>query len=366
MLPTLSLFSRALSTPDLSFRTLKTACVRKDSSQRPLLRRTTHFAEATIHFEGEDWLLFMPLAKDVIPKVERTCTLTRRLQSEAMTPIKILPQEMIWMDFKGENLASDLLLQHLPQGLCFEEALRQQSGETLYHALNDLERELSRIGVTHRNLKPSNLWWSKGHWVVLRHYDAMVRPLTQSVSYLSVKDREQGDKQAFIHLKRYICEKTGYSPSFSHAAKERTGILSDQTIPYCSSSRLKGHLWVGNEFEGLIVVQDPSGYGYVNAQNETVIPSTFEWAGDFHEGRAEVQTAEGMGLIHESGQYILRPIYSIVEYHPEESLVEVAKDGCWAVFDILGNQLTPFTSRLPQEEPKEENKRKKKGDIRKK
>lgn len=73
-----------------------------------------------------------------------------------------------------------------------------------------------------------------------------------------------------------------------------------------------------------------------------VIPSHFLWANDFHEGRAEVQTAEGMGLIDKQGGYVIAPRYEIVEYDPATSISLVRLDGLWARFDYLGRQLTRF------------------------
>lgn len=84
-----------------------------------------------------------------------------------------------------------------------------------------------------------------------------------------------------------------------------------------------------------------------------VIPSHFLWANDFHEGRAEVQTAEGMGLIDKQGGYVIPPHYEIVEYDPATSLSLVRRAGNWARFDYLGRQLTRFAplAELGEEEP---------------
>lgn len=79
-----------------------------------------------------------------------------------------------------------------------------------------------------------------------------------------------------------------------------------------------------------------------------MIPATFRWAGDFHEGRAEVETETGMGLIDRQGRWILPPHYEIVDYDPVESIVRVRQEGRWAEFDYLGRQQTRFEERPPQ------------------
>ena len=45
-----------------------------------------------------------------------------------------------------------------------------------------------------------------------------------------------------------------------------------------------------------------SGFGFVDTDNNPVIASRFVWAGDFREGRAEVETPGGMGLIDRNGK----------------------------------------------------------------
>lgn len=107
-------------------------------------------------------------------------------------------------------------------------------------------------------------------------------------------------------------------------------------------AELTGHLWASHTFEGLICVEDETGYGFVDTHNRTVIPARFRWAGDFREGRAEVETDTGMGLIDRTGAYILPPEYEIVDYDPAESRIRVRRDGKWATFDYTGRRLTPF------------------------
>lgn len=129
--------------------------------------------------------------------------------------------------------------------------------------------------------------------------------------------------------------------------------LHDTAASYTALRRLKGHRWCSNLFEGLVCVEDETGYGFVDASNRVVIPSHFLWANDFHEGRAEVQTAEGMGLIDKQGGYVIPPHYEIVEYDPATSLSLVRRAGNWARFDYLGRQLTRFAplAELGEEEP---------------
>lgn len=321
MIPTLETFRRALSAPDLSFRTLADARVAADDNGLPLLQRTTRFAEARIAWHGDEWLLFLPLTPAALPRIERTASALRRLNSPALTEYRILPQELQWSDAAGNAQSCDLVLQHLPAGRDFEEALLHEHAATLLAALDTLREELRRIGFAHNNLKPGNLRWSGGRFIPLRYHDACLGEPTA------------GDEEAFAALRSRI------------EACGGAGEAHDVSAAYSPQRRLEGHLWTSHVFEGMVCVEDETGYGYVDTENRPVIASQFLWAGDFREGRAEVQTAEGMGLIDREGRFIIPAEYEIVDYDPVESVVRVRQNGRWALFDYLGRRLTEFGTK---------------------
>lgn len=59
----------------------------------------------------------------------------------------------------------------------------------------------------------------------------------------------------------------------------------------------------------------------------------------------EVETETGMGLIDRQGNWIIPPVYEIIDYDPVESNVFVRKEGLWAEFDYLGRQQSEFGER---------------------
>ena len=52
-----------------------------------------------------------------------------------------------------------------------------------------------------------------------------------------------------------------------------------------------------------------------------------------------------MGLIDRQGNWIIPPVYEIIDYDPVESNVFVRKEGLWAEFDYLGRQQSEFGER---------------------
>ena len=321
MTPTLQTFIRALSAPDLQFKTLRTARPLTDGNALPQVHRTTRFAECEIVWEGKHWLLFMPMSPTAMAKAERIATALRKVQSQAVTEYRLLPAELMWRDDLGKAHYQDLVVEALPQGIGFTEALHSIEQGKLLAELEALEKELRKIKFTHHNLKPENLRWDGERFLTLRYHDAEI-------------GGDATNEEAWESLRQRILKEASTEVSNCSA--------NDVEGNYSSQATFNGHRWMSHAFEGLICVEDETGYGFIDEQGQSVIPSTFVWAGDFHEGRAEVETDSGMGLIDKEGRWIIPAEYEIVEYLADESLVKVRKDNRWAMFDYMGRQLSPF------------------------
>lgn len=316
-------------TPDISFRTLTDARIQTDGNGLPRIMRTTRFAEAQIEWQGEQWLLAMPLTPSALHRIEHTISAMRRLNTPHLAQCRILPREMRWTDIFGAEQHTDLVLQHLPEGKDFTQALAAEEKQTLLAAADDLTRALHALGIAHNNLKEENLRWCGGRFVPIRYYDVRTD---------ESREGTDNDAEALESIKR------GIANALIHKQT-----LSDTTATYSPMRSLDGHVWTSHVFEGLVCVEDEDGFGFVDTDNNTVIEPQFVWAGDFRENRAEVQTAEGMGLIDRQGNYIIAPEYEIVDYDPARSIINVRRDGLWAVFDYMGRPLTEFRAEHPCE-----------------
>ena len=327
MIVTLQHFSRALLTPDLSLATLADARPVTEPNGIPRLMRTTRFAEAEVEWRGERWLVAMPLNPSAMPRIERTVSALRKLNTGYLAECRILPGEMRWHDAAGTERHTDLVLQHLPAGREFAEALLAEDKTTLLAALDALQAALGELEFTHNNLKETNLRWHRGRFVPIRYYDARI----------GAAEPGTADREAFDVLRHRIAE-----------APVPRQTANDVTVPYNPLRSLTGHRWTSHVFEGLVCVEDDNGFGFVDTDNNPVIPAQFVWAGDFREGRAEVQTQTGMGLIDRRGCYVIPPEYEIVDYDPAASVVHVRNNGHWALFDYLGRRLTEFRTEVPE------------------
>lgn len=94
MNPTIQTFLRALQTPDTSLRSLTAARAATDAAGLPRLQRSTRFAEAEIAWRNGQWLLSMPLTSAALPRIERTVSRLRRLNTPWAGEYRILPGEL--------------------------------------------------------------------------------------------------------------------------------------------------------------------------------------------------------------------------------------------------------------------------------
>ena len=220
MTPTLQLFTRALLTPDLSFKTLADARAATGADGLPRLMRTTRFAEAEITWRGRQWLLSMPLSPAALASVERTASQLGRLNTDHLAEYRILRDELRWTDPAVLERRFDLALQHLPAGKPFAEALHTEPAERLLAALDTLETALRELNFSHNNLRAGNLRWSGGRFVPLRYHDAHFGP--------------SGDGAAFERLREQV---------------RRTAdpmCVGDSEAVYTPHRRLTGHRWTSH------------------------------------------------------------------------------------------------------------------------
>ena len=193
---TLQHFSRALLTPDLSLAMLADARPVTEPNGMPRLVRTTRFAEAEVEWRGERWLVAMPLNPSAMPRIERTVSALRKLNTGYLAECRILPGEMRWHDAAGTERHTELVLQHLPAGREFAEALLAEDKTTLLAALDALQAALGELEFTHNNLKEANLRWHRGRFVPIRYYDARI----------GAAEPGTADREAFDVLRHRIAE----------------------------------------------------------------------------------------------------------------------------------------------------------------
>ena len=294
--PTLYNFTEALQAPDLAFSTLRDCHPRRTATGGVALSRTSRFAEAEIEWQSRKYLLCFPLSTASIFAVEQTAA------------------------------TCDVGLHRLPEGRPLSVCAAEFDAESLRSALDKLEAGLSELGFSHNNLKPGNLYvTSDGRLIPVRYHFA--------------RFGEGHDAEGFERLRQFVREQGGKGQMLCDAEPSR----------YTTLPEFPGHLFVGEMSDQLVRVEDETGYGFVDTENRPVIAPQFVWAADFREGRAEVQTAQGMGLIDKRGHYVIEPRYEIVDYNPYTGCSRIRSEGLWALADYNGRIVGGFTPRYIEE-----------------
>ena len=316
MATTISSLRRALNEPQSHFSMLSS--IQKVEGN---IIRSTHFAEVQIEWQNEAWLLLMPLTPHAMRRIERLEPKKLHLSSDIMPEIRILKDEMLY-ECCAEQFRCDIVLEKLPKALALKDAIASLSSyeeaEKLIAALERLEQELSRLGISHNNLREENL---------LIDSDDKLYPIRW---YYATADRHCDDGN-LEQLKDKIREQTQNMEFHESYASYST--------PEPEKAEYKDIRFL---HEGLIAFETECGWGYMDAQRRVIIEPHYLWVNDFKEGRAEVETEQGMGLIDKQGQTIIPAIYQIVDYNPVSGNSEVRHDEKWALFDYQGKQLTPW------------------------
>ena len=310
---TISAFREALSEPKRGFMSMSRLRWRGE------IRRSTYFAEAQVECDGGQYTLYMPLAMSSLRRAERFITLHRHLLSSAVPRLEILRSEMQYEDSVGGAAMCDILREPLPDGEPFADALAaiadRRDAQRLIDSIDELQGVLLLADLSHNAVREENIIiCADGSARLIRWYYA-----TEGVG---------GDDEAFEALRGKILSLTD-------------NLLREPEIrAYNVELSFDNHLYVRPMHEGLAAVEEPTGWGFVNSANKMVIEPRFCWVGDFSEGRAEVQTHAGMGVINREGEFVVPAIYDSIEYDPLSGHTTAWRGDECITFDYEGRIIT--------------------------
>ncbi len=323
---TINLFKESLKNIERHFATLSEGKVVYDNNGvAPMVSRTKMFAEAKIVLNNEIYLLCMPLSAEAHTQAIFTSAYIGGLFSPVITHYRLLHEEMSVADAAGGIRKVDILLHRVPDGQNLHSFIDFADPTKLHTAVDRLEKEFLRLGIVHNNLTPHNIIVSEDYCLTpIRYY------------YAERATAEHNCHEEFNKLREWI--NTIYNVEMEYG---------EEMLP---KSLFEEYDYVSTPFEGVVSVRNKSGYLYVNCKNEVVIDGHFKWASDFREGRAEVETDQGMGLIDKQGRYIIPAEYKDLEYDAQSGLSRVKRGEAWGVFNYVGEQILPFENRYIDDE----------------
>lgn len=290
--------------------------------------RSTYFAEAVVECDGERYLLYLPLVSSSLRRVERFARLHRHLLSSYVPRLEILSCEMRYVNALGREVTSHLLRESLPRGESFADALASiadgEEAQRLIKAVDELQGALLCANVSHNAVRGENIIIDdEGAMHLLRWYYAT--------------DGIGGDDEAFDALRELIASRADFM------------LCESAPMAYSTAAMFENHLYVRHLHEGLAAVEEPTGWGFVNCDNEIVIEPCYLWVSDFSEGRAEVETASGMGVINRQGEFVIPPIYESIEYDCSSGRTRAWLGERCVEFDYEGVEIDSVAESLAHE-----------------
>lgn len=318
VIPTIQQFLESLDNPsEKLLNTLRGGELRPESAGgKPQMVCLSRFAEATLTQAKGAYRLALPLSAEAATEARRTLAQRAVMRSPHLAPATYLSEAFTFCDTLGVCHTADLVVEELPAGRPLHELLPEGvAAEQLIAALNRLQADFQKRQIAHNNLKPENLWLTEeGEFLVLRGYR------------MAFDGSSEADAASFSALEKLI-----------RTADNRTAAMEEHPEHRLRHSRRFDE--VGCMKEGLICVRQNGLYGYLDSDERWVIEPRFLWAEAFREGRAEVKTESGYGVIDKQGDYILHPCCERVEWDEMSGTIRARIEGQERLFDYDGEEL---------------------------
>ncbi len=116
----------------------------------------------------------------------------------------------------------------------------------------------------------------------------------------------------------------------------RYGLMNTAGVRYTGPD----YEYIGFFREGLALAAKNGKYGYIDKNNETVIPFLYDSGTDFEDGRAIVELDGKTGIIDRTGQEVLPIRFEDIGSF-SETLIYGKKDSLYAYYDRFGKQRIP-------------------------
>lgn len=324
MATTIREFIEALEYPAASLQRLMPGAplsLREDASGA-VTRSHADFVEAELQGGGRRLLVSMPHHREALLRAGRIATKLKQLPVTLTGHYALAEGALCHSDALGCRRYEDLVVEVLPAGEFLSEKLAMGChAQSLVGLLRRLEHEMERLGVSHGNLKEENLYLThRGELLLARPHHMTFEGMTEE------------EHCAFDRLEALI----------------RDYDLSDaEPVATVEIAPDDGVVAVGMMSDERIRIWRDGRYGFADVEGEIVIEPQFVAAGDFREGRAEVESDRGWGVIDKWGAWIVEARYDGVDYDDMEGTIRLRLGKEWALVDYSGRPLREFGTVEP-------------------
>ena len=105
-------------------------------------------------------------------------------------------------------------------------------------------------------------------------------------------------------------------------------------------SRLAKYSYIGEMNCNKMRAFDGKSWEYIDKSGNPAFEGRYLEASDFEEDRAVVETETGYGLIDETGNFIIDPVFDDINWDSYNNIAIVTRDGKSGIYDRTGNKIT--------------------------
>jgi hypothetical protein len=305
-------FIEALTNTDGRFRTFGKVYPVEGSDGLPLFVMPGHgLVDFEVMADGEHLTLRCPLRGDAYAalRLRALAEKDRGLGSRFFTEWSVLESEVTLFDDDGKAFRVDILVRQAFTGERFTEFLQRAASERNVAAVEAVARSFGELTEWAQNAGRSGI--------------SARRLRVAPDGSLTLTAFSAGDESERIAEMIHLASMGGHVPELAEEEK-----------------REKASGYELDEGDGIRCVRDGGGWMYVDGRGRHIIDTVWLSAAPFREGRAEVETATGKGLIDREGRRILEPVYEELSWDDYFGLVAVMKEGRWWLLDRDGVMLT--------------------------
>ncbi len=291
---------------------------------------------------GEQLLITLPMSVEGVEQSRLLKYHIDRLRVGVMTSYDVEYAKFTCEYGDHCSISGDVVVQHIGRGVALDRWCEQErdraSVAAMYRAISLLDETLRSC-----NLCFVGRGGIAANGVVVGE-DALLYPFRYAnLSVGCASDDKSGCEQ----LRKYVEGRFGWSED---ALSEELQSVKMAKYEWRSGECFEGHLYSGELNEERVLVEDTTGWGFVDGENRVVVESRYLRALPFDEGRAMVQSESGWGLIDLYGEEVIPAKYDGIEYRNKSGVSCVRRGDKWSYFSYRGEQLTPFNIDYPNED----------------
>lgn len=272
-------------------------------------------------WEGRQYLLSLPFRSEVLHHIGELELSSRERNICPLAHFRILHEELMLRDTRGEKHYFDVVIQELPQGKPLTEAVHEYRATDLRTVVERMKHRLDTIGFRHNNLRPANIHICES---------GVARPLR----YWYAEWKEYGDNDiasALELIERHYNPDTEplKTPLLTHDAE----VQSSNELPP----------------SGIRITRRGSRYGFTDEDGRVLVPAIYAKVSPFCEGRAVVVRNNKMGAIDDQGRKVVPVIYKSLEFDVATGYFFATNDS----YRYLINYAGKIIRRLPVDASRE-------------